>query len=234
MSVMVVLSGSGAMTKTQRLVGLLLKTSDLRDRCRSLLDSFAVSYESYSLADLDCHTPEPFPAVILMKLSPDSTKEMELQERLRRRSVPSSVIYFADSIDVENVVRVMRLGACDVLSPMVSVAAFRESVEEAFRIFQLRDEWITFIQDARNRLSSLSTRRKEIGSRVVAGQTNKAIGIDLGISIKTVEKHRQAVHQKTKTGSLSELIRLHFRSEQPIEAAFGMSRLESLEETGHV
>jgi len=57
---------------------------------------------------------------------------------------------------------------------------------------------------------------------VVAGQTNKSIGIDLGISIKTVEKHRQAVHQKTNTHSLSELIRLHFTSEQPLEAAYGL------------
>jgi DNA-binding NarL/FixJ family response regulator len=45
-------------------------------------------------------------------------------------------------------------------------------------------------------LRALTSREREVLQRVAEGQANKRIAADLGISIKTVEKHRQSLMRK--------------------------------------
>jgi FixJ family two-component response regulator len=55
---------------------------------------------------------------------------------------------------------------------------------------------------------TLSPREKEIFSRIVNGASNKVIGIDLGISIRTVETHRARIMEKLKARTLVDLVML--------------------------
>ena len=50
--------------------------------------------------------------------------------------------------------------------------------------------------------------------RVTAGQANKVIGIELGISERTVEIHRSQVMQKTRVRTLADLVRLNLTLDQ--------------------
>ena len=61
---------------------------------------------------------------------------------------------------------------------------------------------------ARARIARLSTRERQVLERLVAGQANKVIGRDLGISDRTVEIYRAKVMTKMGVGSFAELIRL--------------------------
>jgi two-component system response regulator FixJ len=47
--------------------------------------------------------------------------------------------------------------------------------------------------------------------RLVAGQANKVIGRDLGVSPRTVEIYRANVMMKMQASSISELVRLAIR-----------------------
>jgi DNA-binding CsgD family transcriptional regulator len=60
------------------------------------------------------------------------------------------------------------------------------------------------------RLRHLTPRQREILSMVVAGQPNKNIAADLGISQRTVENHRMTIMRKTQSTSLPELAWLAF------------------------
>lgn len=66
-------------------------------------------------------------------------------------------------------------------------------------------------------LDRLSARERDVMQLVFAGATNKSIGIQLGISIKTVEKHRGRAMQKLEVDSVAGLIRLMDR-EQGVKA----------------
>jgi two-component system, LuxR family, response regulator DctR len=57
-------------------------------------------------------------------------------------------------------------------------------------------------------LDRLSSRERQVVDLVYKGETNKSLGIQLGISIKTVEKHRGKAMKKMAVSSLAELIRL--------------------------
>ena len=63
-------------------------------------------------------------------------------------------------------------------------------------------------EEAANRLDKLSPRDHQIMELVVAGEHNKNIAVELGISQRTVENHRAAIMRKTGSKSLPELARL--------------------------
>jgi FixJ family two-component response regulator len=68
-------------------------------------------------------------------------------------------------------------------------------------------------EEAARRVESLSPRQHQIMEMVVAGQPNKVIAWELGISQRTVENHRATIMHKTGSKSLASLIRLAFAVE---------------------
>jgi RNA polymerase sigma factor (sigma-70 family) len=63
-------------------------------------------------------------------------------------------------------------------------------------------------QDVAALFETLTPRENQIMQRVVDGQTNKAIARDLGISQRTVEKHRQRVMNKLAIDNVPDLVRM--------------------------
>jgi PAS domain S-box-containing protein len=58
------------------------------------------------------------------------------------------------------------------------------------------------------RLRSLSNRERDVMTLVVDGNANKVIARKLGLSIKTIEKHRSSLMKKLQIRSVPELVRL--------------------------
>ncbi|MEZ6132398.1 MAG: LuxR C-terminal-related transcriptional regulator [Planctomycetaceae bacterium] len=65
---------------------------------------------------------------------------------------------------------------------------------------------------ALRKLAVLTPRERDVVRLVVAGRLNKAIGTQLEISPKTVEKHRGRMMQKLQVKSLPGLMRLWFQA----------------------
>ena len=62
------------------------------------------------------------------------------------------------------------------------------------------------------RIGSLSPRQRRVFELVIAGESNKAIAFDLGLSQKTVETHRARVMKKLQAKSLAQLVRIASRA----------------------
>ena len=65
----------------------------------------------------------------------------------------------------------------------------------------------------KGRASPLTARERCVVRLIAEGNTNKKIAAMLGLSVKTVEHHRAAAHQKLKLHSPAELVRYAIRNE---------------------
>jgi FixJ family two-component response regulator len=106
----------------------------------------------------------------------------------------------------------MKSGAVTVLDKPFDRRELIDAVEEGFR--QLKDAETVdhalppVLPENETYLKRLSEREREVIQMVYDGSTNKAIGIELGISTKTVEKHRGKAMKKMQVLSLASLVRL--------------------------
>ena len=114
-------------------------------------------------------------------------------------------------------VQAMKQGAVTVLDKPYNKAQLIASLEEAFDILAntTSDErgLPPLLEGGTRYIERLSTRERQVVDQVYHGETNKSIGIKLGISIKTVEKHRGKAMKKMEVSSLAELIRLMDREQ---------------------
>ncbi len=68
--------------------------------------------------------------------------------------------------------------------------------------------WVQRRDEARTRMQRLSPRETEVVARVSAGLPNKSIACELGISVKTIEKHRANAVRKLGVQSTPEMVRI--------------------------
>ena len=89
---------------------------------------------------------------------------------------------------------------------MREVLAFEEA------LLREKDELICKMlalqKNATDHIARLTPRQRQIMQLVVAGHRNKNIAADIGISQRTVEKHRAAIMKKTGSKCLAALARL--------------------------
>lgn len=128
-------------------------------------------------------------------------------ERLRDEGVDQPVIMLTGHGTVEMCRRAFRGGAADFLEKPVDDDRLIEAVLEAVRRHGLTRERQAADREASTRFERLSAREREVLARIVAGQTNKLIARELGLSPRTVETHRTNLSLKLEVGSLAELIR---------------------------
>ena len=70
-------------------------------------------------------------------------------------------------------------------------------------------------KSAAARLARLTPRQREIMDRILGGQSNKTIALDLRISQRTVEVHRAALMKRTGSKSLPALAKLALLAARP-------------------
>jgi FixJ family two-component response regulator len=132
----------------------------------------------------------------------------ELFDRMARSGYSLPVIFLTGHGDVPTSVHAMKDGAVDFLLKPVDSELLLQAIEQAIgRHVAKRAQEIKSVA-LHTRLSALSRREREVMEHVVRGEPNKLIAARLGISEKTVKVHRHRVMEKTKAGSVAELVRL--------------------------
>jgi PAS domain S-box-containing protein len=80
---------------------------------------------------------------------------------------------------------------------------------------RVKDQHIREQAVAVGQLRALSDRERDVMNLVVEGDANKVIARKLGLSVKTIEKHRSSLMKKLAIRSVPELVRLALLVEQP-------------------
>ena len=133
---------------------------------------------------------------------PDMTG-IELLQRLRAKNIKLPVIVITGHGDIPLAVEAMKSGALDFIERAILRAV--GAAEERGKKLGRRSEEETQVTA---RLASLSERERQVLDGLVAGNANKTIAHDLGISPRTVEVYRANLMTKMQAKSLSELIRI--------------------------
>jgi FixJ family two-component response regulator len=131
---------------------------------------------------------------------------LELQERLNERHVEVPIIFITGHGDVPMAVNAMKAGATDFLQKPFSDQDLIDRIHKALATAGRRRAARADEDAIRVRLALLTPRETEVMQRVVRGQANKVIAMDLGVSQRTVELHRARVMRKLKMRSLAELV----------------------------
>jgi two-component system response regulator FixJ len=133
---------------------------------------------------------------------------LELLKHLRARDASLPVIIMTGHADVPLAVEAMKAGAADFIEKPFSDNVLLAAIHAAFARLTQSDQVDSVALKFQARLNSLSERERQVLDGLLAGNPNKTIAYDLGISPRTVEVHRAHVMTKTGVSSLSELVRL--------------------------
>jgi two-component system, LuxR family, response regulator FixJ len=139
---------------------------------------------------------------------------LELLQQLRTDRIKLPVIVITGHGDIQLAVEAMKSGAVDFLEKPFDDERVLQAVHSALSVRSSAKPKAGGRSEIAERLASLSQRERQVLDGLVAGQPNKTIAHDLGISPRTVEVYRANVMTKMQAGSLSDLVRMALTVEQ--------------------
>jgi two-component system response regulator FixJ len=181
----------------------------VRDSISMLLDTENIEHKVYASAIdfLNAYNDSMCGCLVLDIRMPGMTG-LELQETLNKRHASLPIIFITGHGDIPMAVEAMRRGALDFLRKPFGEDDLLQRVNEALAQAAEGREERHAHEVAHEHFESLSPREREVFERVAAGQANKFVAIELGISERTVEIHRAQVMKKMGARSLAQLVRM--------------------------
>ena len=196
------------MKKTDEpLVYLVDDDEAVRDSLGLLLRSVGMARAVYASAldFLEAYDPDQH-ACLVADIRMPGLSGLELQQRLNERRAEIPIIFITGHGDVPMAVTAMKSGAADFIQKPFRDQDLLDRIHKALEQDKERRVWRAEEKVIRERLKLLTPRETEVMHRVVSGQANKVIALDLGVSQRTVELHRARVMRKLRMRSLAELV----------------------------
>lgn len=159
------------------------------------------------------------PDVVIMDIAMPQLNGLEATRQIIREGLPAKVLVLSSYGDDDYVHQLTEAGAAGYLIKQTAandlIKAIREAHKgNAFFSPSISKRLLDYYREAylkgkpiRKHGEQLTSREQEVLQLVAEGKVNKQIAGDLGISIKTVEKHRQQVMNKLNIHDVAGLTR---------------------------
>jgi len=181
----------------------------VRESLEFLLSSSELRTKTYNSAAAFLKSlPPALSGCVITDVRMPDISGIDLLKTLMERDIKVPVIVITGHGDVPLAVEAMKLGAVDFFEKPFDGEKIVAAVQTALRDWRKGADREAEKVELHNRLATLSAREKEVLAGLVAGNPNKTIAYDLGISPRTVEIYRANVMTKMQAGSLSELVRM--------------------------
>jgi two-component system response regulator FixJ len=148
------------------------------------------------------------PGCLLLDVRMPRMSGLELQQELNRRRCTIPIIFISGHGDVPMAVEAMRAGAVDFLQKPFKDDELIRRVQKSLQQDARERELLAQRDVLKARWEELTPREREVADRIVGGQANKVVALELGISERTVELHRQHIMQKMGVRSLAQLVQV--------------------------
>lgn len=197
------------MNDIQQTVYVVEDDEAVRDSLELLLKSAQQLVSTYHTANAFLSDySEKMAGCIVLDIRMPGMDGMELQKKLNDRHSILPIIFVTGHGDVPMAVDAMKEGAVDFIQKPYREEALLEKIEAALAQDREQRKTLGEKQEIVRRVKTLTPRESEIMERMIAGQANKVIAIELEISQRTVEIHRSRVMHKMGTHSLAHLVRM--------------------------
>ena len=133
---------------------------------------------------------------------------IDLLKKVKQVRPELPVIVITGHGDISLAVDAMKIGAVDFLEKPFDddhlLAAVKSALDREADLARRKAE----VGEVQEKLAALSNRERQVLEGLVAGNANKTIAFDLGISPRTVEIYRANLMTKMAANSLSDLVRM--------------------------
>ena len=179
----------------------------VRDALGMLFKSIGLEHEAYSSAldFLERYNPARHSCLVADIRMP-GLSGLELQQRLNEQRSEVPIIFITGHGDVPMAVTAMKSGAADFIQKPFRDQDLIDRINKALARDLERRKGRAEQDEIRGRIALLTPREREVMERVVRGQANKVIAMDLGVSQRTVELHRARVMRKLRMRAVAELV----------------------------
>lgn len=133
---------------------------------------------------------------------------LDLQKHLLEKSIDLPFIVITGHGDVPSAVQALKSGAVDFIEKPLKTDLFLAAISRAVESRRARLRMAEGVSSARQRIAALTPREHDVLRHLIAGNPNKIIAFELGISARTVENHRARLMVKMQADSLAELVRI--------------------------
>ncbi len=181
----------------------------VRDSLGFLLEAAGYGARTYASATEFLNAAETLESgCVLTDVRMPDIDGLALQKRLAALGSHLPVIVMTGHGDVPIAVEALKCGAADFLEKPFDDVRLLSIIRDALRSSEKTRETVSIRNQVAARLDSLTPREREVLARLVDGQPNKTIALDLGTSPRTVEVQRARVMEKMAAKSLPDLVRM--------------------------
>ena len=187
----------------------------VRDSLAFLLESADLTVRTYESAVQFLEQAPPLEGgCIVTDIRMPEMSGLDLVRHLNALGSTVPVIVITGHGDVPLAVEAMRAGVVDFIEKPFEDEMMLTALRRALDISRNHIVEASERHAIAQRLARLSTRERQVLDGLVAGQANKVVAQNLGISPRTVEVYRANLMTKMQASSLSELVRMTLNADR--------------------
>jgi two-component system, LuxR family, response regulator FixJ len=164
---------------------------------------------------LAAYQPET-PGCLVLDVRMPGISGLELQDKLAELNIAIPVIIITGHADVPMAVHAMKHGALDFIQKPLSKQVLLDRIRHAIQLDADTRRAADETREIGGRLADLTGREREVLDLILAGRLNKQIASALGLSSRTVEKHRAQLMAKMRANSTAELVLLAMKARSSV------------------
>jgi len=181
----------------------------IRDALAWLFKSRGVACTTYDCAETFLAAWSPgLAGCIILDMRMPGMSGLDCFDALATRNSTLPVIFLTGHGDVPLAVATLKKGAFDFFEKPFNDNELAARAEEAMALDTRKRQTNATVDSVNSRLSTLTTRERQIMELVLTGKFNKVIADELNISMRTVEVHRANLFDKMRVKTAVELANL--------------------------
>lgn len=185
----------------------------VRKSIRELLISVGLAVETFESAQSFLDTFDAArPGCLVLDIRMAHMGGLMLEAKLAEMGADIPIVFISGHGDISMAVNAIKRGAVDFVPKPYQEQHLLDAVNEALRRDVLRRASSLDANGPAERLQTLTSREREVLDLALKGQSCKVIAQKLGISHRTVERHRSRLLEKLGVASVTELLRLKLDS----------------------